>query len=397
VRGPPGSLDTLYGTGGVVSGFLTTTNFGSFDAAGLDANGNVLLAIGSQLGAGAVSVIRIRPDGTLDPSFGTGGFATIPNTGAFFMALFPLTTGDIQLCGLTQNGSPWTDEIVRLTPLGAIDTSFSPDGGIGNSIVRTDGQPYYYALDAQGRVVETGFTGNATGFLLTRRAAAGPLDSTFDAAFTSTVGGPGGPTVVQPDGDIVASYVSQAAPYGMGLVRTDSSGALDSSFGTNGIVPATGPGNLSALLLQTDGKLVAGGLVYSSSGSPMPGGFVARYLASGTIDLTFGAGGVTTVSPGYVTSIALDTSDNTLAVGYPWAIGDAGTPTDDLWVERVTSGGLPDVTFGNGGIVTTPVGGAGEITEGEFVGVQSDGRIVVVAAIYKSQGVYDFAVARFWP
>ncbi len=52
VRGPAGSLDALYGNGGVVANFLTTTNFGRFDAATLDAKDDVLLAVESVLAGG---------------------------------------------------------------------------------------------------------------------------------------------------------------------------------------------------------------------------------------------------------------------------------------------------------------------------------------------------------
>jgi uncharacterized delta-60 repeat protein len=397
VRGPAGSLDALYGDQGVASGFLTTTNFGTFDAAALDASGNLLIAIDSQLGGGNLLVVRIRPDGTLDPAFGTGGIATVPNTGVSFKAIFPLATGDIELCGLSENGSPWTDETLRLTPKGAVDSSFSEDGGLGYAIVRTDGQPYVFTLDATDRVVETGFTGNAANFLLTRRTAAGALDSTFNASFSSSIGGPGGPTVVQPDGKIVASYAGTHPPYAMGLVRAGSSGDLDSSFGTSGVVPANGPGNPSALLLQSDGKFLAGGVTFSSTGIEMPGGFVARFNSNGSIDATYGAAGVAAVTPGNVWAMAEQANQDAVTVGYPWAAGDAGSATNDLWLERLTAGGLPDPKFGTEGIATTPVGGGGEICRGEFVAVQSDGRIVVVASTMKSQGVFDFAAVRYWP
>jgi hypothetical protein len=63
----------------------------------------------------------------------------------------------------------------------------------------------------------------------------------------------------------------------------------------------------------------------------------------------------------------------------------------------VTAGGDPDTTFGTAGTVMTPIGASGEIAAGQFVGIQGDGRIVVVATIMKSSGVYDVAVARYWP
>jgi uncharacterized delta-60 repeat protein len=191
--------------------------------------------------------------------------------------------------------------------------------------------------------------------------------------------------------------VATTAPYGMGLVRTDTSGSLDPTFGTGGVVPATGPGNLSALLLQSNGEFVAGGVTFSAAGLEQPGGFAARYLTNGTLDVTFGSGGVTAISAGNVWAMAQQSNQYVIAVGYPWPAGDAGAPTNDLWLERLNAGGEPDVSFGDAGIVTTPIGVSGEISEGEFVAVQTDGRIVVVAATMKSQGVYDFAVARYWP
>jgi uncharacterized delta-60 repeat protein len=397
VRGPPGALDLLYGDHGVVSGFLTTTNFGSFDAATLDASGNVLIAIDGALGGGDIYVVRIRADGTLDPTFGASGIATVPNIGVSFKAIFVLASGEIELCGLSENGKPWVDEVVRLDAKGAIDTSISPDGGIGNGFTRNDGQPYVFALDSKERIVETGFVGNATGFLLSRRTATGP-DTSYDAGgFAPTVGGPGGSTLIQPDGKIVASFNSPNPPYGLGMVRTDDKGALDPSFGTSGIVPASGPNGASQIVLQSDGKIVAGGLVFASNGSENPGGFVARYGTNGALDVTYAAAGAAPISAGAVWAIAEQSNDDVLSVGYPYPSGNVGTTPNEIWIERLTKGGVPDTTFGNGGLVATPVGGTSEITIGEFVGVQSDGRIVVVAATMKSQGVYDFAVLRYWP
>jgi uncharacterized delta-60 repeat protein len=395
VRGPPGSLDVVYGNQGIVSGFLTTANFGGFDGAALDASGNLLLAINGQLLGGPIYVIRIAPNGTLDATFGTAGIATVPDTGVVFDAVFPLPSGEIELCGLSEMGAPWKDEIVRLTSTGAVDSSYSPDGGVGNTIPRTDGQVYVFNLDSMGRVVETGFTGNEAGFLLTRRTAMGALDSTFNVAFDSSVGGFGQATTIQPDGRIVASFSSSSSPYAMGIVRTDSSGNLDPTFGTNGIVSATGGVPLfpAALFVQSDGKLVTGGLP-SSEGA---GGLAARFEANGAVDVTYGSGGTAQLL-GNVWAMAQQSDNAVIAAGYPNAIAaDAGLASNDVWVERLTAGGLPDTAFGVGGIVVTSVGAPSEITIGQWVGVQQDGRIVVIVATMKSQGVYDFSVARYWP
>ncbi len=96
-------------------------------------------------------------------------------------------------------------------------------------------------------------------------------------------------------------------------------------------------------------------------------------------------------------AITRQSNGDILSVGYPYPSGNVGATPNQVWIERLDVGGVLDATFGNGGLVATTIGGASETTTGELVAVQSDGRVVVIAATMKSAGVYDFAVARYWP
>jgi uncharacterized delta-60 repeat protein len=87
--------------------------------------------------------------------------------------------------------------------------------------------------------------------------------------------------VLQPDGKIVMAASGNTPS----LVRYNSDGTLDSTFGNNGRATAAVSG---AVALQTDGKLIVGGGI--------PGGVgLARYNSNGTLDTTFGINGVVSV------------------------------------------------------------------------------------------------------
>jgi uncharacterized delta-60 repeat protein len=117
-------------------------------------------------------------------------------------------------------------------------------------------------------------------------AAGETLDPTFgtNGIVVTDLGGSsdtGVNIVLQPDGKIIMS-ASGSAP---NLVRYNTNGTLDATFGTNGKVTAAVGGPVA---LQTDGKLIMGG--------GMTGGIgLARYTSNGTLDTTFGTSGVVSV------------------------------------------------------------------------------------------------------
>src|SRR5512134_4013066 len=117
-------------------------------------------------------------------------------------------------------------------------------------------------------------------------AEGGALDPTFgtNGVVVTDLGGPsdsGVNLVLQPDGKIVMS-ASGSAP---NLVRYNTDGTLDTTFGTNGKVTVAVGGPVA---LQTDGKLIVGGAMSGGIG-------LARYTSNGTLDTTFGTNGVVSV------------------------------------------------------------------------------------------------------
>src|SRR5262249_9417543 len=147
------------------------------------------------------------------------------------------------------------------------------------------------------------------------------------------------------------------------LVRYDGDGTVDPLFGVNGTVPITFDGGLAVeaqdVAVQPDGRIVLAGYTGPRFGSPTDFA-VARYLADGTPDPTFGTAGVV-VTDWYGSTdrayAVLIQSDGRIVVA-----GHAGTPAvsgsdNDFAVARYTAAGALDASFGTGGKVATGVAG----------------------------------------
>jgi uncharacterized delta-60 repeat protein len=113
----------------------------------------------------------------------------------------------------------------------------------------------------------------------------------------------------------------------------------------------------------------------------------------GSLDTTFGTGGIVTTSVGsgydIAYSLVIQPDGRILAAGS----SHYGSNYNFALVRYNTDGSL-DTTFGTGGIVTTPVGSGWDYANG--LGIQSDGRIV--AAGYSDNGSHNnFALTRYSP
>src|SRR5438445_6256873 len=96
---------------------------------------------------------------------------------------------------------------------------------------------------------------------------------------------------IQTDGKIVAAgYAVLSGNQHFALVRYNTDGTLDSSFGTGGkvITDFFGFGRVNALAIQVNGKIVAAGFSFGPGGLDFA---LARYNTDGTLDAGFGAGG----------------------------------------------------------------------------------------------------------
>jgi uncharacterized delta-60 repeat protein len=166
-----------------------------------------------------------------------------------------------------------------------------------------------------------------------------------------------------------ASGASAAAP-----------GELDPSFGTGGKVQEPfGPESYSGgVAVQADGKIVVAGTPEESQGFS-----IARLLPNGSLDSSWGEGGVVTTPLGKFASafdVAVQPDGKIVAVGEA-----PGAKDEDFAIVRYLSNGELDPSFGEGGIVVLPVGEFGD--QGRVVALGPGGRIAVV-------GISDLASFR---
>jgi uncharacterized delta-60 repeat protein len=265
---------------------------------------------------------------------------------------------------------------------GQLDPTFGRDGKVTTSFT-AGASASAVAVQSDGRIVAAGGAGDD--FALARYDTEGALDTTFGTGGRVTTGFTNGAfanaVAIQSDGRIVAAGVAGDA---FALARYDTEGALDTTFGTDGIVTTnltSGYDQANGVAIQADGKIVAAGL--ATPGSPWRPHFaLARYRPDGTLDTSFGDGGTVDTTFG-VRGVA-----RAIVLQPDQKIVLAGTNGGGFALARYDSDGTLDASFGNGGKVATALSAGGSAYA---VALQPDGRIVAAG----SYDFYWFALARF--
>jgi uncharacterized delta-60 repeat protein len=190
---------------------------------------------------------------------------------------------------------------------------------------------------------------------------------------------------------VVAGYSSNGSNYDFALVRYNTNGSLDTTFGTGGIVitsMGSGYDIAYALGIQSDGRIVVAGSSYNGSNYDFA---LVRYNTDGSLDTTFGIKGIVT------TPIGSD-DDEALALGIQsdgriLAAGKSPNGSNyDFALVRYNTNGSLDTTFGTDGIVTTPIGSGWDYANA--LGIGSDGRILAAGKSFNGSN-YDFALVRY--
>ena len=210
---------------------------------------------------------------------------------------------------------------------------------------------------------------------------------------------------IQADGKLVAvgtTYTdNDYSNEDFAVARYNPNGTLDATFGVNGRVTTDFPGLAavaSSVVIQPDGKIVVAGGAFPLF--TFLGDFkVARYNPNGSLDTSFGTGGIVTTSfPGqgsYAFAVALQPDGKILAAGTDFVnFSSDDSSNTDFALERYNPNGTPDTTFGGGdGQVTTDFDGFND--DAFSILVQPDGRLVAVGSAKNPATFYDFAAVRY--
>src|SRR6266852_5051742 len=351
----------------------------------------------------AVALARYNANGTPDTTNlvgGTGLVTTDVNTSqddiAFAVVRQP-ADGKIIAVG-TSFTTPASVVVIRYNVDGTRDSTFGSNGITVTSLPSASATAFAATLQADGKLLVAGRSCPVSGvssFLLLRYNTAGApgtpgtLDTGFGTGGIVTTPIPSGSSTtanavaVSGTNILLAGHSKISAKFVIALAQYTSSGALDSTFGSGGIV-TTAVGSLdadaAALAVQGDGKIVAAGLA-GSVVSNIWDVALLRYNTDGTLDLPFGGtntGMITTdigSSSNYANAVALQADGKIVVVGNAFANPFAGT-SDFAVLRYKTDGTLDTAGFGNpNGYVTTNVGA---FDNGFAVAVQPlDGKIVV--------------------
>ncbi|WP_162147236.1 T9SS type A sorting domain-containing protein [Flavobacterium enshiense] len=214
-------------------------------------------------------IARLNADGSLDTSFNPGtGF----NNTVYSVKI--QSDGKLILGGEFQYfNSISRNRIARLNTDGSLDTSFNPGNGFSNSVYAT-------SIQSDGKIVAAGFFDYFNGVLrkcLVRLNADGSLDTSFNvgSGFGSRVSA----LCVQSDGKILAGgwftvFNNVSSKY---IVRLNTDGSLDNTFNT-----ATGFSELvRTIFQQSDGKIIVGGDFTSYKG--VGRNRILRLVGNGTL------------------------------------------------------------------------------------------------------------------
>src|SRR5262245_28685612 len=222
-------------------------------------------------------LVALAGDANLDPTFGNFGVVTtnlqFNNDVAVGVAL--QNDGKIVVVGLEHNlllGSFEQIGLVRYLPNGTLDPLF----GVGGKVTTAIGsfaQGESVAVRSDGKIVVTGTVdvAGSLSFGILRYLSSGALDPTFGTGGITLTTFPGADafaTDVALDtagGAFVGGGVFTGSSGSLVVAHYDQFGALDPAFGTAGIatVSLAGPATGNTITVQSDGKIVVGGSLYT--------------------------------------------------------------------------------------------------------------------------------------
>ena len=352
-----------------------------------------------------------------DPDFGSGGPVLTPlgtpigAADARANAIVPVNGGQLVAGGYVRDGRNNKFALARYNADGSLDTSFGTNGSVLTQVglgEGSDDEMKALVVQPDGKLVGAGFS--ATGqslFALARYNADGSLDTTFNPNANpifnpkgTVLTGLGNASVarasallLQPDGKLIAGgFARQSTTSVFALVRYNADASLDTTFGSGGkVLTPVGTGTFAAIrsmLLQADGKIVVAGIASAAGNTKFA---LARYNANGTLDTTFGSGGIvlTQVGQANATLNALVSDDS----GGFVAAGSAQNGEGNVFaLARYTANGTLDTTFGSGGTVLTPIGADNGATANALI---TDAQQLVAGGVASDGGVAQFAFARY--
>lgn len=281
-------------------------------------------------------ILRLNSNGALDTTFGTGGFShwSFSPDDERVTDMKRMQDGSFVICGIISSSvSSDSSYIIKVTADGLLDSSFASNG-----------------------LFKYQYNSNQTDFYAVE---------------------------VLPDNSIIAggsNYNTGGDYQNVFLIKIDSTGAVFTSFGSNGIVNKdlfSDYDEVHTIKQLSSGDILVSGYSYDDISNYNDGAFVMKMGAAGNIIYSFGNNGVAYFATPNAPNRAYDM--DVQADGKIVLAGQIFNNTlfnNDFMVVRLLASGVPDTSFNNGQAYTT-TDFANEYDEASAVLIQPDGKILV--------------------
>lgn len=294
----------------------------------------------------------------MDSTFANNGFNLINMTtsGMGVIKVATQANGKILMCSSKNSGTEAYDfSVMRFNTEGKIDSTFGQYGIAIKDLQSNSDFTQDICIQNDDKIIVVGTSGsmNNRDFAMVRFNSDGMVDQTFgnngvvkinvmyDDIFHAVH--------LQPDGKILAAGTANDLGY---IYRFLENGTLDSMFGINGKVSIS-LGQTTIIkdiaTLGEDEIFVAGQIAGFSAD-----GFVTKLHADGSINTAFGVNGnyyVDFLNQEYVNTIACQ-NDGKILVGGAYGTMVGSGPLAELMVLRLLPDGTLDQSFNNSGILT---------------------------------------------
>lgn len=362
-----GTLDPNFANNGIQITNINNSVDYSKDLA-VQADGKIVLAGKTYLAPSLdFLILRYEADGSsLDPTFGTNGVVSIDINGSQVFdeaeAVAIQADGKIVVTGRSKSGGDFQFTTLRLLSDGTLDNTFGTNGLVltsmgGEDIVRD------MLLQDDGKIVVAGggqvsLVSNQKAYAIARYLANGDLDEYISAAepgfdvdgkslttiHQSTEDEIRGITLNPSNGDLIAagnSKINNQLDISMAIFDEDGVKLLDNSWDVSGNNRKDEAWDVQ---LQSDGNILIAGFTEDGMSK---NAFLLRLLPDGSLDNSFGVGGIVTSDFGAGNddewrSIALLPSGHILVHG----VVTNSTSNKDLMIARYLPDGTLDTSFG---------------------------------------------------
>ncbi|HEX6812834.1 MAG TPA: hypothetical protein VF384_14505 [Planctomycetota bacterium] len=370
---PDGSLDPSFAGDGV---FLLAGSY-SAQAIAVRALADGRVVVVGQRDADGVA-LRLLHDGSLDPTYGDGGIATVVGNGASMVAATVHADGRAMLgrfATIWPTEPPWI--VLYESKLTRLDASGAPDAGFGTGGTAAFSGEFVVGLAARPDGTLIGLHapieyGNP--YRLRLYASDGSVtgaDTTLAAGFSP------GSLDIAADGAVVLGGSSASNYTLLAAAKTTPSAALDATFDTDGysLLDLGGAQSNARAMALPDGSVAIAGL-RTEPVTGITSFVVGRLDAAGAEDTGFaggaGFGAIASQgsSPEFGRDIAVHQADGKLVV-LARTFGDSAAT-----VLRYLPDGSPDASFGQNGVRRLLEPGVMGV-DGSGIALQSNGRIIV--------------------